>query len=164
MWHLRRSARITGARSVSASTSRLISRPKRCVAHKSLRERSALCVAPAEVQTPVAQNFVNVGRTKINAALHVICARCLRLQTWPRRGISQGQSFGRSHLRSDARVDTSTARYIRCLCPPNVPRSCNPNRSKNRVRIDLEGEVLQSIVKTQQQLLSARVYDGLFAS
>ena len=60
--------------------------------------------------------------------------------------------FGRSHLKSDARVDTSTVRYIRCCVRPMRQEVVIPTRSKNRVRIDLEGEVLQSIVKTQQQL------------
>ena len=86
------------------------------------------------------------------------------LKPGPAEALLRDNPFGRSHLKSDARVDTSTARYIRCLCPPNAPRSCNPTRSNNRVRIDLEGEVFQSIVKTQQQLCPARVYDGPFAS
>ena len=57
---------------------------------------------------------------------HDACA----LKPGPAEALLRDNPFGRSHLKSDARVDTSTARYIRCLCPPNAPRSCHPNQEQ----------------------------------
>ena len=90
---------------------------------------------------------------------HDACA----LKPGPAEALLRDKPFGRSHLKSDARVDTSTARYIRCLCPLNAPRSCHPNQEQNRVRIDLEGEVLQASSRLSNNCFPAREYDGLFA-
>ena len=57
---------------------------------------------------------------------HDACA----LKPVPAEALLRDKPFGRSHLKSDAQVDTSTARYIRCLCPPNAPRSCHPNQEQ----------------------------------
>ena len=58
--------------------------------------------------------------------MHDACA----LKLVPAEALLRDKSSGCFYLKSDAQVDTSTARYIHCLCPPNAPRSCHPNQEQ----------------------------------
>ena len=115
-------------------------------------------MAPAEVQAWPPRTLSTLGGPKSTQLCTSFAHDACALKPGPAEALLRDNPFGRSHLKSDARVDTSTVRYIRCCVRPMRQEVVIPTRSKNRVRIDLEGEVLQSIVKTQQQLFfSSRI-------
>ena len=115
---------------------------------------------------PGAQNFVNVGRTKINAAFctsvaHDACA----LKPCPAEALLRDHPFGHSHLKSDA----SSGYVDRTVYSLSVSAHCAKKLSSQPGAKTVCASIWKEKSSRGSSRLSnnccrAHVYDGLFAS